>query len=190
MARKSTQKGTKWPTQTTDLPQPLPLAPPLSTPLAALDLPFPLPMMFPPGPPGPAPEKEKKRPKETVKSIPGVPQNVFDDWETVRKKKRAPITSSAVKLMASEAAKAGISIAEAVEYAAGMGWQGFRADWYQPRAKRPAAIEMSHTETAYDRAARDRFAQFSPFVRKEPTAVNKSIDEHLTIDENWSFNNE
>lgn len=59
----------------------------------------------------------------------GVAQQHAEDWLTVRKAKRAPLTRAAWIDMKTEAAKAAISPAEAVRIAASSSWQGFKASW-------------------------------------------------------------
>lgn len=59
----------------------------------------------------------------------GVVQQHAEDWLTVRKAKRAPLTRAVWIDMKTEAAKAAISPAEAVRIAASSSWQGFKASW-------------------------------------------------------------
>lgn len=60
----------------------------------------------------------------------GVEQQHAEDWLTVRKAKRAPLTRAAWNDLKAEAKKAGIAPAEAVRIAAASSWQGFKATWY------------------------------------------------------------
>ncbi|ULQ47418.1 YdaU family protein [Flagellatimonas centrodinii] len=59
----------------------------------------------------------------------GVPEATARDWLAVRERKRAPLTETAWAGMEREAARAGITAAEAVRICAERGWQGFNADW-------------------------------------------------------------
>jgi hypothetical protein len=59
----------------------------------------------------------------------GVEQQHAEDWLTVRKARRAPLTRAAWNDMKTEAAKAAIAPAEAVRIAASSSWQGFKASW-------------------------------------------------------------
>jgi hypothetical protein len=68
----------------------------------------------------------------------GVEQQDAEDWLTVRKAKRAPLTRAAWNDMKTEAAKAAISPAEAVRIAASSSWQGFKASWLSS-SKNPSA---------------------------------------------------
>ena len=62
----------------------------------------------------------------------GVEQQHAEDWLTVRKAKRAPLTRAAWNDVKAEAAKAAIVPAEAVRIAASSSWQGFKASWLAP----------------------------------------------------------
>lgn len=59
----------------------------------------------------------------------GVKPDHARDWLAVRKAKRLPLTSSSWERTKREAAKAGLSPAEAVQRCAEKGWAGFGADW-------------------------------------------------------------
>jgi hypothetical protein len=59
----------------------------------------------------------------------GVKQQHAEDWLTVRKARRAPLTCAAWDDVKTEAAKAAIPPAEAVRIAASSSWQGFKASW-------------------------------------------------------------
>lgn len=60
----------------------------------------------------------------------GVDKDVLDDWLTVRKKKKASNTKTALKVLITEITKSGLMVADAIEYATGKSWSGFKADWY------------------------------------------------------------
>ena len=59
----------------------------------------------------------------------GVDRQHAVDWLAVRKAKDLPLTRTAWDQTAAEAAKAGITPAEAVRLSAANGWAGFRASW-------------------------------------------------------------
>ncbi|HQS65419.1 MAG TPA: YdaU family protein, partial [Acidovorax defluvii] len=68
-----------------------------------------------------------------------VPTKILDDYLAVRKAKRAgPLTETAIAGLRREAAKAGITIAEAMTACCELGWQGFNADWYAERKQKTA----------------------------------------------------
>jgi DNA-binding transcriptional regulator YhcF (GntR family) len=56
------------------------------------------------------------------------------DWMTVRKKKNAPETETALDGLIREAAKAGLTVAEAVQMCAERSWQSLNAKWLAPTA--------------------------------------------------------
>lgn len=61
----------------------------------------------------------------------GVDRQHASDWFLVRKAKKAPLTQTAWDGVKSEAAKARITPAKAVQISAENNWQGFKAAWYQ-----------------------------------------------------------
>lgn len=58
-----------------------------------------------------------------------VPEQVWEDWTAHRRKKRATVTPTVLDGLRAEAAKAGLSVTEAMTVTVTNGWQGFRADW-------------------------------------------------------------
>ncbi|MDR3353368.1 MAG: hypothetical protein LBO00_10300 [Zoogloeaceae bacterium] len=69
----------------------------------------------------------------------GVERQHALDWLKVRKGKQLPLTQTAWEGMKDEAAKAGLSIAEAVKVSALQSWAGFRATWYARLSQEGAA---------------------------------------------------
>lgn len=68
--------------------------------------------------------------------LPGVPPNLLADFLAVRKAKRAgPLTATAIAGLTREAAKAGLTLLEAVTFCCEAGWQAFNAGWYENRTK-------------------------------------------------------
>lgn len=65
---------------------------------------------------------------EKLKAL-GVEEQVAIDWLAIRKKKRAPLTDTAIKALIREAEKAGLSVGSAVQISAENGWSGFKASW-------------------------------------------------------------
>ena len=59
----------------------------------------------------------------------GIAGQIAEDFLTIRKAKRQPLTGTAMRLIASDAEKCGMTAAQAVEYAIGNGWGSFRAEW-------------------------------------------------------------
>jgi len=61
----------------------------------------------------------------------GANEEAASDWMVVRKKKKASNTKTALKGFLTQVQKAGITVQQAVEIAAGKSWSGFQADWYR-----------------------------------------------------------
>ncbi|HGI8268937.1 TPA: replication protein [Neisseria meningitidis] len=80
----------------------------------------------------------------------GITGQVAEDFLQVRKAKRQPLTETAVKLLAADAAKCGMTALQAVEYAIGNGWGSFRAEWLQNRTFGRTANTggLTHNQTA------------------------------------------
>lgn len=75
----------------------------------------------------------------------GVDQQHAEDWLTVRKARRAPLTRAAWDDVKTEAAKAAIAPAEAVRIAASSSWQGFKASWLA--SAKNASASTTHRST-------------------------------------------
>ncbi len=69
----------------------------------------------------------------------GVERKHAEDWLKVRTAKRAPLTQTAWDDVKAEAAKAGITSADAVRIAAASSWQGFKATWYAKQGQEGSA---------------------------------------------------
>lgn len=59
----------------------------------------------------------------------GITGQIAEDFLTIRKAKRQPLTATAMRLIASEAQKVGMTAFQAVVFSIGNGWGSFRADW-------------------------------------------------------------
>ncbi|EPT3825005.1 replication protein, partial [Neisseria gonorrhoeae] len=59
----------------------------------------------------------------------GITGQVAADFLQVRKAKRQPLTETAMRLIAADAEKCGMTALQAAEYAIASGWGSFRADW-------------------------------------------------------------
>lgn len=99
-------------------------------------------------PAGPHPAKPQTAPPETAPAAKakktgrhetelslladyGITGQVAEDFLTVRKAKRQPLTETAMRLIAADAEKCGMTALQAAEYAIASGWGSFRADWLQ-----------------------------------------------------------
>lgn len=59
----------------------------------------------------------------------GITGQIAEDFLTIRKAKRQPLTETAMRLIASEAQKVGMTAFQAVVFSIGNGWGSFRAEW-------------------------------------------------------------
>jgi hypothetical protein len=85
-------------------------------------------------------DTEQKQKKTTSVAPPeGVSISVWQDFLTLRKAKRAPMTQRALNGLMSEAEKAGWTLEKALEECCMRGWQAFKADWVATKAN-PADI--------------------------------------------------
>jgi hypothetical protein len=81
------------------------------------------------------PETETEAERETEKKATsvappiGVSNSVWQEFKTLRKAKRAPITQRAIDAISSEAQKIGWTLEKALEECVVRGWQAFKADW-------------------------------------------------------------
>lgn len=80
----------------------------------------------------------------------GITGQVAADFLQVRKAKRQPLTETAVKLIAADAEKCGMTALQAVEYAIGNGWASFRAEWLQNKTFGGSGNRggLTHNQTA------------------------------------------
>jgi uncharacterized protein YdaU (DUF1376 family) len=74
--------------------------------------------------------KQETKIKEKALQCPaGVSHETWEDFVKQRKQKKAAITETAIKGIASEARKANISLDSALQEICARGWTGFKADW-------------------------------------------------------------
>jgi hypothetical protein len=74
-------------------------------------------------------ETETKKKATSVAPPIGVSDSVWQEFKTLRKAKRAPITQRAIDAISSEAQKIGWTLEKALEECVVRGWQAFKADW-------------------------------------------------------------
>lgn len=76
----------------------------------------------------------------------GVSQQVAEDFMTQRRAKRAPLTKTALSGIRNEAAKARITLDDALRVCVERGWQAFKADWYQRTGVQSSRIPESNDD--------------------------------------------
>ena len=74
-------------------------------------------------------ETETKKKATSVALPEGVSDSVWQEFKSLRKAKKAPITQRAVDALTKEANKAGWTLEKALEECVIRGWQAFKADW-------------------------------------------------------------
>lgn len=85
----------------------------------------------------------------------GVDPQHAADFLAVRKAQRAPLTATALEGIEREAAKARLTLAQAIQIAAERGWRGFKAEWLQRDPDRaPPAPRINQTPKDYGKSGR------------------------------------
>ena len=86
---------------------------------------------FTDSPPAAVAQKRSVKVSESDLISEGVSRQVAEDFLTQRRAKRAPLTKTALSGIRNEAAKARITLDDALRVCVERGWQAFKADWYQ-----------------------------------------------------------
>ncbi len=113
--------------------------------------------------------RKRSTPTTTAARPDDVAEPVWQDFQRLRREKRAPLTDTALAGVRREADKAGIPLESAIAYCCEVGWQGFNAGWYAER--NGAGGGRGAAETAYQRSMRERMQEAAPAIaRKAPGA--------------------
>ena len=73
----------------------------------------------------------------------GVSDSVWQEFKSLRKAKKAPITQRAIDSITIEANKAGWTLEKALEECVVRGWQAFKADWVATKANPADNIRLT-----------------------------------------------
>ncbi len=142
--------------------------------------------------PTPTPTPERKTPRKRAAAAQlvsvdamvaeGVDPQHAADWLVARAKKTLPLTPTAWQQTKEEAAKANLTIAEAIKTAAGNGWAGFKAAWLAADRSANGASRLQH-ETPRQAAAIDRVIEMTGgMLNARRLAPKEHIDaEHTDI---------
>lgn len=85
-----------------------------------------------------------------------VDPQVWSDFLEHRKKKNAPLTATALRLIKGEAKKAGITLEAALEETCARGWTGFKADWLANKStKQKSGKHSGFTDLDYTQGVND-----------------------------------
>jgi len=123
------------------------------------------------------PIKEKAT---SVATPEGVNDSVWQEFKSLRKAKKAPITQRAIDAITSEANKVGWTLEKALEECVVRGWQAFKADWVATKSNpadivRPTVPSKNAPDPALKKIKADTlkaapmpesFRQFAKQVRK------------------------
>lgn len=90
-----------------------------------------------------APKAPKAAPVEKPE---GVSDELWAEWYAHKKRKSGSVTQRMLDGLIREAGKAGITVAEAMEYQLEKGWTGFEADWYEKTNGSPKNSRNLHTD--------------------------------------------
>lgn len=100
------------------------------------------------------PVEKPSRRKSLVKPI-NVTQQTWDDFNAIRKAKKAPLTQTALVRIQNEADKAGIDLETALQICCVRGWQSFNHTWdwqdktLSKRKKQPESLEPDFSKIDY-----------------------------------------
>ncbi len=95
--------------------------------------------------------RKRSTPTTTAARPDDVSEPVWQDFQRLRREKRAPLTDTALAGVRKEAVKAGVPMEVALSYCCEAGWQGFNAGWYADRqggAKRGAPANTNRYAAA------------------------------------------
>ena len=114
--------------------------------------------------------RKRSIPATTAARPDDVSEPVWQDFQRLRREKRAPLTDTALAGVRREAGKAGVSMETALAYCCEAGWQGFNAGWYADRQGAGGrGVATQAVETYAQRAARQRVEEMAPMAaRKQP----------------------
>lgn len=115
--------------------------------------------------------KPAKR-KEPVSKPDDVDERVWADFQVIRKAKGAPLTDTALRLIRTEAVKAGITLQAALETCCARGWQGFRADWIRTPATATRRVTEESFRERDERRAREKWAAITGRAVDQPDVID------------------
>lgn len=113
-----------------------------------------------------SPTPARKRSAPATQKPEDVDQQTWDDWVSLRTKKRASVSLTVVDEARAESVKAGITLDRFLRIWCLRGSQGLQADWLKPaelqRYGRDAGVE-----TFAQQAARERMEEVAPMVARQ-----------------------
>ncbi len=120
-------------------------------------------------------ESQKQKQSAALALLGDIDPQIAADWQALRAKKRAPITATAIDRLRAEAAKAGMSLQDALALCCQRGWTGFEAAWLQKNNGPPAVNGMSPYQQMQVEKHEER-KRFAAEMRGEHGHDDKAID--------------
>jgi uncharacterized protein YdaU (DUF1376 family) len=115
------------------------------------------------------------REKATSVATPiGVSDSVWQEFKTLRKAKKAPITQRAIDAIETEANKAGWTLEKALEECVVRGWQAFKADWVAKKGNPADNIRLTVPASNEPDPALEKIKQDQKITRP-PTPEEREI---------------
>ena len=90
--------------------------------------------------PTPTPTPIKNTATQSIAPPDGVSISVWQDFQKLRKTKKAPLTETSLAGIKREAEKAGWSLDAALQECCARGWQSFKADWVVAKQSAPESM--------------------------------------------------
>ena len=81
-------------------------------------------------------QKTTTKTTSTLEKPSEVSDQIWEDFLTLRKAKKAPVNQTVLNLIKSQADKAGWSLESALSECVARGWVGFKADWVKEETKK------------------------------------------------------
>lgn len=101
--------------------------------------------------------------RELLNTIPDLHAQVADDYMTARKTKKAgALTKTSLAMIEKQAALANITTAQAIAFAAGKGWVGFMASWYEKEIS--GEYGKTHAERTQDYKDKQAAEFYAPLL--------------------------
>lgn len=114
----------------------------------------------------------KHNKKTTVVVCPDfVDQQVWNDFLSIRKAKKSPMTETALKGIEREAKKAGWSLEKAISECVTRGWQSFKADWVKEKLSR-----SEERQNTMNQLTRGLSTPKTPFWAKPETLETDDVE--------------
>ena len=104
----------------------------------------------------------------------GVSHSVWQEFKSLRKAKKAPITQRAIDAITSEANKAGWTLEKALEECVVRGWQAFKADWVATKANPADIVRLTIAPSNEPDPALEKIKADEKTTRP-PTAAEREI---------------